>query len=149
MSKRTTMADLEQVCKVINNLLDRRGSDDRVSVDSDAQGKRAMLNDSRNLSPRLPAGKLYAWLDAFESGLTMGARLGVTPPRAAFAGEDTTTKVSHMQECPVCEEELSTAADQALMHGKQVAVRCPGCGVGLTVDFEEEIAWTITAHLVE
>ena len=146
---RTTLADLEQVCKVINNLLERKGSDDRVTIDGNAQGKRAMMNGTRDLSPRLPAGELYRWLEAFESGLDMGTRLGVTPPPAAFGGEGMIALVSHMQECPICGRDQSVAADESLRLDREVSVQCKDCGAPLTVGFSEDIAWTVTAHVTD
>lgn len=39
---------------------------------------RAYLNnESKELSPRLPAGQLWDWLDAFQTGIEYGVKIGV------------------------------------------------------------------------
>ena len=68
MSKRITKADLRAKAEHINRIA---GLDVEIGY---AYGRpRAHLNKgSKDLSPRLPSGQLWDWLNAFETGIEYG-----------------------------------------------------------------------------
>lgn len=143
----------------INAALKSHGSANRIFVFRDGEPTRATASLMRitkhgtqmesHLSPRLTTTKMFDWLETFFAGLGMGAALGVAPPPQAYnyVGTEVSGHIfsTHVQECPICGRDLTISCDNALHHGSKVTCACPLCKATLTIDWSEEIAWTITA----
>lgn len=75
---RTTKRDIYQIERVINGMLKRANTGKAITVQWAYDQPRAYIGPAgsdcvdRELSPRLPMGELYRWLDAFATGLQMG-----------------------------------------------------------------------------
>jgi hypothetical protein len=152
MPFRRTKKEALVIAGWVNGVFSAMGNNQVLTVEwCGATGRgRALLDEGTvNLSPLLPTGELVDWLRAYHAGLKQGIVLGVTPPSAAsqYASVEVVGEVftTHMQRCPICGHDLTIAADNALIRGGRFMCACPECEASLTIDFAEEIAWTITA----
>lgn len=152
MPFRRTKKEALAIAGWVNEVFSAHGSDRVLTVEwcgVTGRGRALLDKGAVNLSPLLPTGELVDWLRAYHAGLQQGIALGLKPPSAAFqyAAVEITGEVftTHMQMCPICGHDLSIAADNALNRGGRLMCACPGCEASLTIDFAEEIAWTITA----
>jgi len=86
MVTRRTKADILDLERRINAVLERHGSEAQVTVQWAYGQPRAHIQQAnepgiRDLSPRLPTGAMYEWLYAYLQGLVAGVDLGQASAR--------------------------------------------------------------------